>query len=66
MLTLHEAIAVVLQNGTQTAREIADEINCRKLYGRKDGRDLPAGQVSARVNKYRHLFKCTDGKIMLK
>lgn len=66
MMTLHEAIATVLQHGAKSAREIADEINRRGLYRRKDGRDLPASQVSARVSRYRVWFDRNSGLISLK
>lgn len=66
MLTLHEAIAVVLREGTKTSRELADEINRRNLYRRKDGRPLPANQVSARVRAYGCLFERKGKMIFLK
>lgn len=63
-LTLHEAIVVVLKNKPeQTANisEIAEEINNRKLYSRKNGKPLPAYQVMMRTKlakgKYHHLFE---------
>lgn len=66
MLTLHEAIAVVLRKGAKTSRELADEINRRNLYRRKDGRPLPANQVSARVRAYGCLFERKGKMIFLK
>lgn len=66
MLTLHEAIAVVLREGAKTSRELADEINRRNLYRRKDGRPLPANQVSARVRAYGCLFERKGKMIFLK
>jgi hypothetical protein len=59
-MTLHGAIIKVLREKKceMTRREIADEINRRKLYSRKDGSDVPASQISARISKphYSHLF----------
>ena len=66
MMTLHEAIATVLQDGAKSARGIADEINRRGLYRRKDGKELPASQVSARVSRYRTRFDRNSGLISLK
>lgn len=66
MLTLHEVIAVVLREGAKTSRELADEINRRNLYRRKDGRPLPANQVSARVRAYGCLFERKGKMIFLK
>ncbi|OUN59005.1 hypothetical protein [Alistipes sp. An66] len=65
MLTLHEAIAVVLREGAKTSRELADEINRRNLYRRKDGRPLPANQVSARIRAYGALFERKGKMIFL-
>lgn len=66
-LTLHEAIAVVLlnnENRTATIAEIADEINRRKLYERKDGTSLPDFQVMMRTKlsggKYAHWFEWVE------
>jgi len=59
-MTLHNAIVKVLREKKRamTTREIADEINRRRLYCRKDRADVPASQISARMNKsdYSHLF----------
>ncbi|WP_300799142.1 hypothetical protein [uncultured Alistipes sp.] len=66
MLTLHEAIAVVLQEGAKTPQELAEEINRRNLYRRKDGRPLPAKQVSARIRAYGYLFERIGKMITLK
>lgn len=64
LLKLHEAIAVVLLSKTKrtaTTEKIADEINRRGLYKRKDGKPLPAYQVMMRVKlangQYHHLFQ---------
>jgi hypothetical protein len=61
ILKLHEAIAVVLLNKpkrTATIEEIANEINRRGLYKRKDGKALPAYQVMMRskLSKQRYIY----------
>jgi len=63
-LKLHEAIAVVLLNKpdySATGEEIANEINLRNLYSRKDKKQVPAYQIMQRTKlssgKYHHLFK---------
>ncbi|MEE4197351.1 MAG: hypothetical protein V2I54_06875 [Bacteroidales bacterium] len=63
MLKLHEAIAVVLlnkPNRTASEQEIADEINKRNLYQRRDGNPVPAYQIMQRTKLakglYHHLF----------
>jgi hypothetical protein len=64
LLKLHEAIAVVLLNKparTATFDAIAEEINKRQLYNRKDGATLPPYQIMQRTTlssgQYNHLFK---------
>lgn len=57
-MTLHEAIEEVLRNSEcpLTFSEIATTINQKGLYSRKDGRPVPASQISARIKNYPHLF----------
>lgn len=63
-LKLHEAIAVVLlgkENRTASFAEIAEEINRRALYERKDRAAVPDYQVLQRAllsnGQYHHLFE---------
>lgn len=70
-LKLHEAIAAVLStrpNKTATTQEIADEINARKIYLRKDGTPLPAYQVKMRTmlsnGNYAHIFKYSEPDVV--
>jgi hypothetical protein len=58
-LTLHEAIAVVLRDGGNewmTTRELADEVNRRDLYRKRDGSPVESNQIHARAKNYDHLF----------
>ena len=57
-MTLHEAIVKVLQENMQpmSAREIANILNERKLYIRKDGSEIKTSQIHARVKNYPALF----------
>lgn len=66
-MTLHLAIEEVLTRAgcPLTPRQIADEVNRRRLYMRSDGTPLPPGQVSARVRKYPALFVATSGSVWL-
>jgi hypothetical protein len=67
-LTLHEAFALVLrENGNEwmTAGELADAINARHLYTKRDGRPVEINQVHARANKYQHLFEKQGSQIRL-
>ncbi|QNA44293.1 hypothetical protein [Lacibacter sediminis] len=70
-LLLHEAIAVVLlatKNRSATIEEIANEINRRELYRRKDNTDLPSYQVMQRTKlsngRYQHLFEWIEPNIV--
>ena len=47
-MTLHDAIQVVLQNGPMTAIEIANEVNKKQLYHRRDSAPVPSSQIHAR------------------
>ena len=57
-MKLHEAVLDVLRHAAKaiTAREIAEAIERRDLYRRKDGRPPTVGQIQARARKYPHLF----------
>ncbi len=57
-MTLHEAIEKVLreESAALTFTEIAKLVNKQGLYVRKDGKPVPASQISARVKNYPQLF----------
>lgn len=70
-LKLHEAIAVVLlskEDRKAHIQEIADIINSRQLYQRKDGQPLPDQQVKLRTKlaggQYHHLFEYLSGDVV--
>lgn len=68
-LTLHEALVRVLEdtgNEGMTARELADGVNRRGLYRKRDGSPVEVNQVHARVNSYDGLFEKDGSKIRLK
>jgi hypothetical protein len=52
--------------GPMTARQLADFINQRGLYSRRDGTKVPANQISARANRYKHLFVRTARGLALR
>jgi hypothetical protein len=66
--TLHDAMRHVLRtHGPMNSRELADAINEQGLYRQRKGGPVPAGQISARLNRYRDLFeKDSDGRIHLR
>jgi hypothetical protein len=68
-LTLHEALARVLEDGGNewgTARELADAVNRRGLYRKRDGSPVEVNQVHARTNNYDKLFEKDGPRIRLK
>lgn len=66
-MTLHEAIEKILQETGRpmSTREIADIVNKRNLYTRRDGHPVSASQIAARVGNYENLFVKQLGKIKL-
>lgn len=66
-VTLHQAIVEVLMTAGRrlTPRQIADEVNRRRLFVRGDGTPIPPEQVSARVRGHPKLFVATSGDIWL-
>jgi hypothetical protein len=67
-LTLHGAMQLVLrenQNEWMTVREVADAINQRGLYEKRDGSLVDPSQIHARANKYQAMFEKTGGRLRL-
>jgi hypothetical protein len=67
-LTLHEALSRVLEdqgNEWMTARELADAVNRRGLYHKRDGSPVEVNQVHARTKNYPKLFEKNGGNIRL-
>lgn len=66
-MTLHEAMQLVLKENDKpmTARELADEINKKNLYTRKDRKPVPTSQIGARAKNYPTKFekKYIDGSV---
>jgi hypothetical protein len=68
-LTLHEALAQLLgehANEWMTARELADEVNKRGLYSKRDNSPVEANQVHARTKNYDKLFEKDGSRIRLR
>ena len=67
-MTLHEAITKVINESTKvtmSASEIADVVNQKKYYIKKDESLIAASQISARVKNYKELFKKVGSQISL-
>lgn len=65
-MTLHEAINIVLEKNEgmpMSLQDVADRINQKELYLRKDGQLVPAYQIKLRILNYPHLFKLEDGVV---
>jgi HB1, ASXL, restriction endonuclease HTH domain len=68
-LTLHEAIALVLRengNGWMTVRELAEQVNRRQLYRKRDGSTVEANQIHARTKNYAALFEKDGPRVRLR
>lgn len=68
-LTLHEAIKQVLEengNHWMSVRELADEINRRGLYAKKDGTPIEPSQIHARTKNYEPLFEKNGPEVRLR
>lgn len=67
-LTLHKAIEQVLRergNAWTSARDIANEVNGRHLYWKRDRTPVEVNQIHARTKNYPLLFEKSDGLIRL-
>lgn len=66
-MTLHEAIKLILQEQGKpmAAGDIAEMINERELYTRKDGLPVSEAQINARVENHQDTLGSEFGKIRL-
>lgn len=65
-VTLHEEIADILRehaNGWMTTQEIADAVNERARYHRRDGFEVTAFQIHGRTRNYRPLFEREGSRV---
>jgi hypothetical protein len=68
-LTLHEALEQILrghENRWMTVQELAEEINRRGLYRKKDGSPVEPNQVHARTKNYDAIFEKNGPRIRLR
>ena len=66
-MKIEEAILYCLASSNRGMRteQIAEMINRRRLYTRKDGQPVTSGQVYAVVCRYPNMFTKDEGRIML-
>jgi hypothetical protein len=67
--TLHEEIADILRetgNRWMTTREIADRVNARALYWKRDGSAVTAFQIHGRTRNYSDLFERESSSVRLR
>ncbi len=65
-ITLHAEIQDILianDNDWMTTREIAEQVNRRGLYRKKDGNEVTAFQIHARTRKRPKLFKREGSRV---
>lgn len=68
-LTLQDAMVVILQEGGNEGmrpQHLADLINERKLYTKRDDGPVGANQIQARVSNYDTMFVREDGLVRLR
>jgi hypothetical protein len=68
-LTLHEALEHVLReknNRWMTVQELANEVNRRALYRKKDGSPVEPNQVHARTKNYDSVFEKEGPQVRLR
>jgi len=67
-VTLHEEIGVILRQHAgrwMTRTELADEVNSRGRYTKRDGSRVTPFQIYARARKYPHLFGRDGSRVRL-
>jgi peptidoglycan hydrolase CwlO-like protein len=67
--TLHDAMAQVLHehgNRWMTVRELADEVNRRALYEKRDRSPVEPNQIHARAKNYSALFDKEGPRVRLR
>jgi hypothetical protein len=65
-MTLHQALVQILQENDSdpmTARALADAVNERGLYRKRDGSPVEVNEIHARTNNYQELFE-KDGSLI--
>jgi hypothetical protein len=68
-LTLHAALEQILRendNRWMTVQELADEVNRRGIYHKKDGTAVEPNQVHARTKNYDRLFEKEGPRVRLR
>lgn len=67
-MTLHKAIKLILEEKVveMSTQQIADELNKRKLYSKKDGSLITDFQVHGRTKNYPNLFIRIGNNVALK
>jgi hypothetical protein len=68
-MTLHDALVLILRernNEPMTARELANAVNDRGLYRKRDGSPVEVNQVHARASNYEVLFEKDGALIQLR
>ena len=68
-MTLHQALQIVLNendNQWMTVRELADQVNDRSLYQKRDGSPIEPNQIHARAKNYASIFEKDGPRIRLR
>ena len=67
-VTLHEEIAAILdeRGGWMATQELADAVNARGRYSKRDGSPVDAFQIHGRTKNYPHLFERDGIRVRLR
>lgn len=66
---LHDELAAILRsrgNAWMTTRELAEAVNARGRYHKKDGTGVTAFQVHGRTKNYTQIFERDGSKVRLR
>lgn len=68
-VTLHDELLAILGdlgNPWMTTTQLAEEVNTRRVYRRRDGGDVTAFQVHGRTREYPELFERSGSQVRLR
>ncbi len=67
-ITLHVELADILRGHPAglSLSDLADQVNRRRRYRKRDRSGVKASQVRLRARKYDHLFEIEDGRVKLR
>lgn len=68
-ITLHDELAAILReqdNAWMTVQDLADTVNARQRYAKRDGSPVDPSQIHARASSYPTIFEKDSGRVRLR